>query len=71
MVLVRILVYHCMTINLKLTAKWIDTKSNEIADSLSRFQDKKFCLLKAGMNMNSKPTQVPSEIWPPQDIWLE
>ena len=38
MVLIHFIVLQCLIHNVKLSAKYVDTKTNEIADSLSRFQ---------------------------------
>ena len=70
MVLIRIVVYTCLTLNLKITAKWVSTKANEIADSLSRLNYKKFFDITKDMCMDSHNTEVPHDIWPPMDIWL-
>ena len=71
MVLIRILTFHCLVINLKVVAEHIVTQKNEIADSLSRFQYKRFNKLTAHLNLDTSVTPVPEEIWPPNELWLD
>ena len=60
MVLVRIIVLHCLIHNVKLTAKFVRSKDNGIADSLSRFQMDHFHALTKNRNMNELPTAIPA-----------
>ena len=71
MVLVRLTVLHGMLNNIKISAKYVESKRNKIADSLSRLQFQQFATLarKRG-DMDEQPTNVPNEIWPMDKIWL-
>ena len=70
MVLIRILVYHCLTLNIKLMARHVKTHLNGIADSLSRFQMRRFHELTKGLDLDAKASEIPDSIWPPTKIWL-
>ena len=69
MILVRILVLHQLTNNIRIFAKWVSTKLNGPADSLSRLKLDKF--MKTVSDVDDKPTPIPEEIWPMQKIWLQ
>ena len=71
MVLVRLLVIHCLRYNVRVFAEYLTSKSNEIADSLSRFQERKFARLRRKFDMDRNQTEVPSQIWPVEKIWIE
>ena len=72
MILIRIIVLHSLIHNLRIYGKHVSTKRNGIADSLSRFQNKRFVkLIKRKRKVMSKyPTEIDSQIWPIQKIWL-
>ena len=71
MVLIRKIVLHCLIWNVKIFAKFVPTKLNAIADSLSRFQNSRFADLTAELEMDTFPTPIPQQIWPIQKIWLK
>ena len=48
MVLVRVIVLHSLIHNVKIIARYIPSKSNEITDSLSRLQTQRFLSLTQG-----------------------
>ena len=70
MVLIRKLVLHCLIHNVKLKAVYLKSSKNKIADSLSRFQDKRFNKLAKKYNLDSVPTEVPSSLWPADKLWV-
>ena len=69
MTLIRLIVLHSMIHNVKILVKFVPTKLNGIADSLSRFQMQRFTDLTQGMAIETDQTPIPSEIWPITDIW--
>ena len=69
MVLIRKLVLNGLTFNRRLTAKWIDTKSNGLSDALSRMEWSRFW--KLGPNMNQSPDWIPSDIWSMEHLWID
>ena len=73
MVLIRILVLHCMKLNLRVFAKHVSSKDNFLADALSRFQMDKFYedIRKDGRTLNGLPDVIPNEIWPIEKIWIK
>ena len=71
MVLVRILVMHCLKLNVRLRARYIETKHNKIANSLSRFQKFYFNKLALKAGLYETPTPVPKILWPVNKIWLQ
>ena len=70
MVLIRIIVLECLNQNVHLSAEWLSTKENGMADALSRLQFKQFRKLAKG-KMDLWPTKLPEEIWPIQKIWIK
>ena len=70
MVLIRLVVLHCMVHNVKLHLVHVKTQDNEIANSLSRFQMQRFRRLTKNHKMESAPTQVPADLWPPEKLIL-
>ena len=69
MILIRLLVLKCLNFNLRVYAKFVRSKDNKIADSLSRLQFNRFHNLTKGKNFDSHSTRVPEEIWPMRKIW--
>ncbi len=59
--LVRFFVMQCLEFNISFKATHIPGLQNEIADSLSRFQDSRFRRLAPGARMNG--VEVPSALW--------
>ena len=70
MILIRFIVLQCLIHNVKLTAKYVCSKSNEISDSLSRLQTLHFKTLTQHLDMDHEPTQITKEISYVPDIWL-
>ena len=71
MVLIRIIVLKSLIHNVRIFSRHVKTEVNEIADSLSRFQIKRFERLTKYKNMQDISTPVPSEIWPIEKIWID
>ena len=70
MVLICILVLHGMIHNVRIYAKHVKTKDNSIADSLSRFQQKRFEKLTKDLDFDKDPTKINDAIWPIDKIWM-
>ena len=70
MVLIRIVVLECMRQNVNLSAEWLSTGDNGMADALSRMNFKEFRRLSKG-KMEIWPVKLPHKIWPVQKIWLK
>ena len=72
MVLIRLITLHCMIHNVKITADHVGTKSNGIADALSRGDMSRFKQLgkKYGLDTETQ-SKIPEEIWPMYKIWLD
>ena len=68
MILIRWITLVSMRCNTRVLAQYIDTKSNGIADSLSRMEFDRFRRL--APHMEQKSTPIPEEIWPVSKIWL-
>ena len=68
MYLLRILVLNGLIHNRRLFAKYIKTKENEIADSLSRIQLTRF--RRIAPNMNAEPDWISDVIWPVEKVWI-
>ena len=70
MVLIRIIVLKCLIHNVRLCAKYVASKENDISDSLSRLQMDRFYRLTKG-EFEVAPHRIPEEIWPIEKIWLK
>ena len=69
MILLRLVVLEGLRYNVKITARYINTKKNGRADALSRLDfDRFFRLSKA--NIDEEPTSPPERIWPVNKIWF-
>ena len=68
MVLLCLLVLRSMVFNFKIYAVYVNTKRNNLADSLSRLQFVHFWKL-AGKNRNTIPTLLPQMLWPASKLW--
>ena len=68
MILIRLLTLNCLTFNQKIYIDHIGTKSNTLADSLSR-QNFVIFWKNAPKHTLKYPDQLPSEIWPVAKIW--
>ena len=67
MQLLRILVLNRLKFNRKLIVKYVSTKDNFLADSLSRRQMTRF--RKPGPHMNQMACEISSNIWPMSKVW--
>ena len=65
--LIRKLVLHCMIHNVRLSANYVSSKQNKLADLLSRRKIQQFKALAS--NMEDDPTPVPDELWPMHRLW--
>ena len=72
MKLIRIIVLQELIFNIRIRGKYVESKKNEIADSLSRLQFDRFYKLINQKNLliDEYPTQIPQEIWPINKIWF-
>ena len=68
MFLLRLLTLDNLKFNRRIFTKHIRTEKNDIADSLSRLQFKRFWWL-APSTMDEYPTAISTEIWPASKIW--
>ena len=66
MYLIRMIVLNGLIFNRRLNAKYVKSKENGLADSLSRMQLDRFKLLDP--TMNEKPDKISEKIWPPSEI---
>ena len=67
--LIRILVLHCLTCNVRVFARYINTKANVDADMLSRLKISVF--RRRNQNCDAEPTKIPKDLWPVQKIWYD
>ena len=70
MVLIRKIVLHSLIHNVRIYARHVSSKNNDISDSLSRFQMARFRRLTKRKNMEKSATPVPESIWPVEKIWM-
>ena len=70
MVLIRKLVLHSLFHNVKIKAVYLRSAKNKIANSLSRFQQRRFDKLAKKYKLRPEPTQVSSDIWLVEKIWV-
>ena len=68
MVLIRMIVLHSMIHNTRVFAKYINTKSNVLADNLSRMRIDYFRKLTAEQ-FKRNPEPVPERLWPMEKLW--
>ena len=73
MMMIRILVLHCLTLNIHLKAIYIESENNDMADPLSRGQMALFHknLRKKGWEVDDTPTPVPEMLLPISKFWLK
>ena len=69
MFLLRVLTLDGLVHNRWLSAKYINTKANCLSDALSCNQMKRF--RKIGPHMKESPDNLPSQIWPVNQVWIE
>ena len=70
MVLIRVPVLKCLIHNVRVFAKYVNTRDNEISDALSRGQMSRLCTLTRHLGFDKLQTPIPEEIWPITKIWL-
>ena len=68
MKLIRILVLHCLMLNVRVFAHYVNTKLNIRADLLSR---NKLDVFKCQFSHDVVKTQLHPSIWPIDNIWLK
>ena len=71
MVLIRLLVLYQMIYNTRIFARWVPTKLNGPADSLSRLKINKFLRLMRYKTVDKQPTAIPEILWPMSKIWID
>ena len=67
--LIRILVLESMIYNVRISANYVSSKDNKLADLLSRRKFRQFRLL--APNMKKYGTPIPEKIWPMYKLWVE
>ena len=65
--LLRMLALDGLHYNRRLTAKFVGTKENFLADALSRGQIEKF--RKLAPEMNVLPDRITDRLWPLSELW--
>ena len=68
MVLLRLITLKGLMHNVRIFAKYVNTKDNGKADALSRLDFK--CFRRLGPTMNDLPSNIPKDIWPLWKIWI-
>ena len=71
MILIRKLVLKSLQFNFKLTAKYMTSQNNQIADSLSHLDFKRFKRLAKEKGLKPLPEKLPEELWPVTKIWVK
>ena len=71
MVLIRKLTLKGLENNTRVFCHWVQGRSNEWADMLSRQKISLFKQFTQGTNICSTPTQLPQELWPPSKLWIK
>ena len=67
--LLRLIALNCLKYNRRIHVKYVESKKNVLADSLSRMRFDKFWE-DAPDDMNSKPDAMPKELIPMEKIWF-
>ena len=70
MVLLRKLMLNNLQFNRRVFVSFVDTKSNFLADSLSRGQWNHFRKLSCNLQMDEKAEELLSELWPASKLWF-
>ena len=68
MCLLRKVVKRSMMYNYHVYATYVKSKSNDLADSLSQLQFRRFWAL-CGSDRSPKPAVLPDELWPASHLW--
>ena len=69
LVLIRIIVLESLRNNARVFANYVNTKSNTLADSLSRLNLKKFVKL-ARKHFELERSPIPAALWPMEKLWI-
>ena len=69
MVLIRLIILDCLKYNRRISAVYIPSKDNCLADALSRNQMDRF--RKLGTHMRHQSDRICENIWPISKIWLD
>ena len=67
--LVRLIVLRRLCFNFRVVARYISTKANDLADSLSRLQMDRFWKLERNCHFKQVSEPMPEELWPASKIW--
>ena len=72
MVLIRKLIFKCMTENVTIFIQYLSSVDNKYSDALSRDQISYFKQLaqEDELTIAAEPTPVPDQLWPVSKIWL-
>ena len=71
MVLIRLITLVSLEHNVRIFAKHVKSKQNDLADSLSRLKFRDFYTLVRKKDIQlERPEKIPDKIWPMQKIWL-
>ena len=68
--LLRLLMLNCLNYNTRVFARWVKTEKNSMADSLLRFDWKRFWKLTPA-SMKNVPMSIPVVIWPPSKFFKQ
>ena len=71
MVLIRHIVLESLICNTRVFARHVAGSKNQISDSLSRGQFSKFVRLTQGLNIDEKSEELPTNLSPPNKIWID
>ena len=69
MVLIRFIVLESLLWNVRVYAKYVASKDNELCDALSKMNMARFW--KHGQHMNQEPKDIPERLWPMDKIWIK
>ena len=71
--LIRIIVKASLNWNLRVFGQHITTKKNYLADALSRYEMDRFWhdVKKDKLKMTKFADELPDEIWPVDQVWLD
>ena len=73
MKLARLIILTCLSYNVRIFAKYVTTKDNDLSDALSRNQMKRFwdIVHTSGISMENMPCEVPIELVPVTQFWSD
>ena len=70
MKLIRMIMLLGLKINARVFAKYISSKNNFLADSLSRLQISKFKWASSHLAMEQHPSRILEAFWPISKVWV-